>query len=162
MKLFHLSDLHLGKRVNGFSMIEDQKYILDQILKRIEEEQPDGVLIAGDVYDKPVPSIEAVELLDEFLTRLMELHVATFMISGNHDSSERLGFAAKLIRPTNIRISQAYHGSDAPEKLWDDYGPVNIYMLPFVKPLHVRMAYPESEITTYVFHFINESKKGGK
>lgn len=149
MKLFHLSDLHLGKRVNGFSMIEDQKYILDQILKRIEEEQPDGVLIAGDVYDKPVPSIEAVELLDEFLTRLMELHVATFMISGNHDSSERLGFAAKLIRPTNIRISQAYHGSDAPEKLWDDYGPVNIYMLPFVKPLHVRMAYPESEITTY-------------
>lgn len=149
MKLFHLSDLHLGKRVNGFSMIEDQKYILDQILKSIEEEQPDGVLIAGDVYDKSVPSIEAVELLDEFLTRLMELHVATFVISGNHDSSERLGFAAKLIRPSNIRISQAYRGSEAPEKLWDDYGPVNIYMLPFVKPLHVRMAYPESEVTTY-------------
>lgn len=149
MKLFHLSDLHLGKRVNGFSMIEDQKYILKQILKYIEEEQPDGVLIAGDVYDKSVPSIEAVELLDEFLTRLMELHVATFIISGNHDSSERLGFAAKLIRPTNIRISQSYRGSEAPEKLWDDYGPVNIYMLPFIKPLHVRMAYSESDVTTY-------------
>ena len=149
MKLFHLSDLHLGKRVNGFSMIEDQKYILNQILKYIEEEQPDGMLIAGDVYDKSVPSIEAVDLLDHFLTKLMEMHVATFIISGNHDSPERLGFAAKLIRPTNIRISQAYDGTVKPEKLWDDYGTLNIYMLPFIKPLHVRMAYPESDITTY-------------
>lgn len=149
MKLFHLSDLHLGKRVNGFSMIEDQKYILQQILKYIEEEQPDGVLIAGDVYDKSVPSIEAIDLLDNFLTKLMEMHVATFIISGNHDSPERLGFAAKLIRPTNIRITQAYDGTVKPEKLWDDYGPLNIYMLPFIKPLHVRMAYPESDITTY-------------
>ena len=149
MKLVHLSDLHLGKRVNGFSMIEDQKYILKQILKYIEEELPDGVLIAGDVYDKSVPSIEAVELLDQFLTKLMELHVATFIISGNHDSSERLGFAAKLIRPTNIRISQSYNGTVIPEKLIDEYGPVNIYMLPFIKPLHVRMAFPECEVATY-------------
>ena len=115
-KLFHLSDLHLGKRVNGFSMIEDQKYILKQILKYMEEEQPGGVMIAGDVYDKSVPSIEAVDLLDHFLTKLMEMHVATFIISGNHDSPEHLGFAAKLIRPTNIRISQAYNGSVQLEK----------------------------------------------
>lgn len=149
MKLVHLSDLHLGKRVNEFSMLEDQEYILNEILRIIDGERPDGVLIAGDVYDKTVPPGEAVLLFDKFLTNLAEREVPVFVISGNHDSPERLGFAAKLIRPTNIRISQAYDGTVKPEKLWDDYGPLNIYMLPFIKPLHVRMAYPKSYITTY-------------
>lgn len=149
MKLFHLSDLHLGKRVNGFSMIEDQRYILDQIINSVKEEAPEGILIAGDVYDKAIPSVEAVCLFDHFLTQMAECHTAVFIISGNHDSAERLGFGADLIRPTNIRISRSYKGEIKAEKLWDDYGPVNIYMLPFFKPAQVRLIYPDAEIENY-------------
>ena len=102
MKFLHISDLHIGKRVNGFSMIEDQKYILKQILEIAEKKQVDGVLIAGDIYDKPVPSAEAVQVLDQFLTELAEQKRMVFLISGNHDSAERIAFGAQLMKGKNI------------------------------------------------------------
>ena len=149
MKLLHLSDLHLGKRVNEFSMMEDQKYILTKILNVIDEEKPDAVLIAGDVYDKSVPSAEAVELFDDFLVKLAEKKVQTFIISGNHDSPERLAFANRLIDLSGIHLSSVYNGTTEPYTLSDEFGPVNIFMLPFIKPVHVRRFFPEEEIASY-------------
>lgn len=149
MKFMHLSDLHLGKRVNEFSMLEDQDYILKKILAIIQEEKPDGVLIAGDVYDKSIPSVEAVGLLDDFLKKLAKAHIQTFIISGNHDSPVRLAFAAELIEPSGIHISPAYDGKVRPISMQDDYGTVNIYMLPFVKPAHVRNFFPEENTESY-------------
>ena len=102
MRFLHLSDLHLGKRVNEFSMLEDQRYILDQMMKIFEEQKVDGVLIAGDVYDKTVPSAEAVQLFDEFITGLAKAEIPVYMISGNHDSAERLSFGAKLFESSDI------------------------------------------------------------
>jgi len=149
MKLFHLSDLHLGKRVNDFSMIEDQKFILNQILAIADEEKPDAVLIAGDVYDKSVPSAEAVELLDDFLCHLAGRELTVFLISGNHDSPERLAFGGRLLDASGIHLSPVYHGVVNPIKVTDEHGEVNIYMLPFVKPVHVRRFYPEEHIDSY-------------
>ena len=149
MKLIHLSDLHLGKRVNEFSMLEDQKYILKKILNIIDEEKPDGVLIAGDVYDKSVPSGEAVELLDDFLFGLAKRKLPVFLISGNHDSPERLAFGSRLIDMSGIHLSRVYDGQVNPFTLEDSFGPVNIYMLPFLKPANVRRFFPEAEIGTY-------------
>lgn len=149
MKLIHLSDLHLGKRVNGFSMLEDQEYILREILEIIAGEAPDAVLIAGDVYDKGVPPTEAVELLDDFLFRLSQMKLQVFLISGNHDSPERLAFASRLIAPAGIHLSPVYGGAAEPVVLSDEYGPVNIYLLPFVKPVHVRRFFPEEKIESY-------------
>lgn len=149
MKLLHISDLHLGKRVNEFSMIEDQKYILANILDVIREEQVDGALIAGDVYDKTVPSEEAVQLLDWFLTRLSDLSVDTYIISGNHDSSVKLSFASELIDQSGIHIAPVYNGTVKPYELTDPYGSVNIYLLPFLKPANVRSIFPEEEIKDY-------------
>lgn len=149
MKFIHLSDLHIGKRVNEFSMIEDQKYILGQILDIIDETKPDGVIIAGDVYDKTTPSEEAVHLLNEFICTLAEKQVKTYIISGNHDSAERLAFGAQLIGETGIHISPVYNGETVKFTLQDDFGNVNIYMLPFIKPAHVRRYYPDAEIATY-------------
>lgn len=149
MKLIHLSDLHLGKRVNEFSMIEDQEYILREILGIVREEEPDGVLIAGDIYDKSVPSVEAVELFDDFLKRLARQKTPVFIISGNHDSPERLAFAAELIEPSGIYIAPAYNGKVAPVSLSDAHGEVHIYMLPFIKPVHVRRIFPEDKVESY-------------
>lgn len=149
MKLIHLSDLHLGKRVNEFPMLDDQIYILTEILGIIDDEQPDGVLIAGDVYDKSVPSVDAVNLFDDFLVRLAERKLPVFIISGNHDSSDRLAFANRLIESSGIHIAPAYSGHVEPLVLEDEYGPVNLYLLPFVKPVHVRKCFPEDNITTY-------------
>ncbi len=149
MKFVHLSDLHLGKRVNEFSMIEDQAYILTKILGIIREERPDGVLIAGDIYDKSVPSVEAVSLFDEFLKQLSRQQTQVFIISGNHDSPERLGFASELIALSGIHIAPAYDGMVCPVSLEDGYGTVNVYMLPFIKPVHVRSAFPEEKAESY-------------
>ena len=149
MKLIHLSDLHIGKRVNEFSMIEDQKYILKVILNIIDDEKLDGVLIAGDVYDKSVPSAEAVQLLDDFLCRLAERKLPTYIISGNHDSAERLSFGGRLIDMSGIHLSPVYNGEVEPFTLTDEYGKVNIYMLPFIKPVNVRRFFPDSEIESY-------------
>ena len=149
MKLIHLSDIHLGKRVNEFSMLEDQAHILKKILAVVDEEKPNGVLIAGDVYDKSVPSTEAVQLFDDFLVRLAERRLPVFIISGNHDSPERLSFANRLIDAAGLHLAPVYNGMVEPITLSDEYGPVNVYMLPFIKPAHVRGFFPDTEITGY-------------
>ena len=149
LKLLHLSDLHLGKRVNEFSMLEDQEYILKKILTVVDDEQPDAVLIAGDVYDKSVPSAEAMQLLESFLYSLVKRKLQVFVISGNHDSPERLSFASKLIDASGVHLAPVYDGTVAPMTLTDKYGPVNIYMLPFLKPVHVRRFFPDEEIGSY-------------
>lgn len=153
MKLIHLSDLHLGKRVNEFSMLEDQKYILDEIVKIIGEEQADGVLVAGDVYDKPVPSTEAVQLFDRFLNRLANRNLYTFVISGNHDSAERLSFGNELMKERRVYVSPVFQKVPEPVVLQDEFGELCVYMLPFVKPVHVRHVFGEQEekgkITSY-------------
>lgn len=149
MKLIHLSDLHLGKRVNDFSMLEDQQYILAEILQIIDREKPDGVLIAGDVYDKSVPSAEAVALLDDFLVRLSRRELRIFVISGNHDSPERMAFGGRLMERSGVHLAPVYDGRVEPVVLTDQYGPVKLYLLPFVKPSHVRRCFPEREIATY-------------
>lgn len=149
MKFLHLADLHLGKRVNGFSMLEDQAHILRQILAILDDEQPDGVLIAGDVYDKSVPSVEAVELLDGFLTELRARGVPVLLISGNHDSPERLAFGGRVMDSCGIHISPVYDGALAPVTLHDEFGPVHIWLLPFVKPAHVRRWFPDADIESY-------------
>ncbi len=149
MKLIHLSDLHLGKRVNDFSMLEDQQYILAEILQIIDREKPDGVLIAGDIYDKSVPSAEAVALLDDFLVRLSKRELRIFVISGNHDSPERMAFGGRLMERSGVHLAPVYDGKVEPVVLTDQYGPVKLYLLPFVKPSHVRRCFPEREIATY-------------
>ncbi len=149
MKLLHISDLHLGKRVNEFSMIEDQEYILTKIINIIDEEKPDGLIIAGDVYDKSIPSEEAVKLLDEFLGKIAKRGLQTFIISGNHDSAVKLSFASKIIDVSGIHISPVYDGKVEPFVLEDEHGKVNIYMLPFIKPVNVRAIFPDEEIKDY-------------
>ena len=149
MKLIHLSDLHLGKRLNEFSLGEDQEYILNQILQIVEAEQPDAVVIAGDVYDKAIPSVEAVSLFDEFLVRLAGLHIHIFVISGNHDSPERIAFGSRLLEETGIHLSPVYGGRVESVTLEDEFGPVDFYLLPFVKPIHVRRFFPEDPTDTY-------------
>ena len=149
MKFLHLADLHLGKRVNGFSMLEDQAHILRQILAILDDEQPDGVLIAGDVYDKSVPSVEAVELLDGFLTELRARGIPVLLISGNHDSPERLAFGGRVMDSCGIHISPVYDGALAPVTLHDEFGPVHVWLLPFVKPAHVRRWFPDADIESY-------------
>ena len=149
MKFIHLSDLHLGKRVNEFSMLEDQEYILTKIINIIDDQKPDGVIIAGDVYDKSVPSAEAVELFDDFLVRLSKRNLKVFVISGNHDSAERIAFGGRLMNKSGIYMSPVYNGKVEPVTMVDEFGEAYIYMLPFVKPANVRRFYPESEITSY-------------
>ena len=149
MKIIHLSDLHLGKRVNEFSMIEDQKYILKKILNVIDEENPDAVIIAGDVYDKPIPPAEAVALLDDFLVSLAKRKLKVLIISGNHDSAERLSFGGRLMSYSGIHVAPVYDGNVNPVTLTDEYGNVNFYMLPFIKPVHVRLRFPDEEISSY-------------
>lgn len=141
MKFIHLSDLHLGKRVNGYSMLEDQEYILNEIKAVITAEAPDAVLIAGDVYDKPVPPAEAVRLFDDFLVQLSRWGLKVFVISGNHDSPERIAFGSRLMDASGIYLSPVYDGTVTPVSLHDTYGVVDVYMLPFIKPAHVRHFY---------------------
>lgn len=148
MKLMHLSDLHLGKIVNGFSMLEDQKYILAQILEMARTEKPDGVLIAGDVYDKRVPAAEAVGVLDGFLTDLAQI-APVLLISGNHDSAERLAFGGRLMTAAGVYVSPVYDGTVRTVELADEFGPVRIHLLPFLKPVQVRRFFPEAEVANY-------------
>ena len=149
MKLIHLSDLHLGKRVNDFPMLEDQAYILDRVLEIAGEEQPDAVLIAGDVYDKTVPSAEAVALLDDFLVKLADRSLPVLLISGNHDSPERLAFANRLMEGRGVYIAPVYHGEVSPVTLEDDRGPVDFWLLPFLKPAHIRRFFPEEGVESF-------------
>ena len=149
MRFIHLSDLHIGKRVHEISMIEDQEYIFAQILKMIQEKQVDGVLIAGDIYDRTIPSAEAVSLFDEFLTDLSRLNVEVFVISGNHDSAERIAFGSDLLNLCGVHMSPVFAGEIKPVTISDNFGELNIYLLPFLKPVQVRRFFPDLEIESY-------------
>lgn len=149
MRFIHLADLHIGKRVNGFPMLEDQRYILEQILERTKESAADAVIIAGDIYDKPVPSAEAVDLFDDFLVGLTKLGVMVFLISGNHDSAERISYAGRLLRESQVYISPRFDGTIHPISVSDDYGIVNVYLIPYIHPSLVRNAWPEEKIGSY-------------
>lgn len=149
MKLMHLSDLHLGKRVYEFSMYEDQKYILSQILDIADKEQVQAVMICGDIYDKQIPPAESVQLFDDFLTKLSVRKLPVFIISGNHDSAERLSFGARLMEQSGVCFSETFSGKIQTYQLQDENGSLNLYLLPFLKPTIVRQAFPEAEIGSY-------------
>ena len=149
MKLMHLSDLHLGKLALEQSMIDDQKYILNQIIDIVKKEKVDIVLIAGDVYDKSIPTIEAVNLFSNFLTKLYKLKVLVFVISGNHDSKDRLSFGNELFVDNGIYIEGIFNGNLRCETINDKDGKLNIYMLPFIKPVEIKRFYPDEIIDTY-------------
>lgn len=149
MKFLHISDLHLGKRVYEFSMLEEQRGILWDILRIAESEAADGILIAGDVYDKQIPSGEAVQLFDWFLTELVKRKLLVFIISGNHDSAERLTFGARLFEGQGVYIAPVFAGKVQPIVLKDAWGELCIYLLPFLKPAQVRRYYPEEKIEDY-------------
>ncbi len=141
MKFFHLSDLHLGKRYCELSLIEDQRHILNQILALADSEKPDGVFIAGDVYDKSVPPTDAVELFDDFINGINERGIKVFVISGNHDSAERLAFGARLMGRSGVYISPVFDGTLGCVSLSDEWGEVDVYSLPFIKPATVKRFY---------------------
>lgn len=149
MRLLHCSDLHIGKRVNEFSMIEEQRHILAQIAEIAKTKKTDGVLIAGDVYDKTVPSVEAVQLFDSFLTELAGAALPVYIISGNHDSPERLSFGEKMLSHNQIYLSPVFDGTLRKIMLEDQRGPLYLYLMPFLKPAMVRPFYPEAQIETY-------------
>lgn len=149
MKIIHLSDLHIGKKVNGFSMLEDQKFILTNILKIINDVEAECVIIAGDIYDKPIPSAEAVLVYDEFLTSLSKMNIEVFAVSGNHDSAERIAFGARLMENSGIHTSPVYNGSIKKHVINDQYGEVGIYMIPYVKPGYVRRYFEDKNIESY-------------
>lgn len=149
MRFLHLADLHLGKRVNEFSMIEDQKYVLKQVLNIIKEHNVQSVLMAGDIYDKSVPSAEAVLLLNDFLTELSKREITTFVISGNHDSAERIGFGSDIMSQAGIHMAKPYDGKVERIVMKDEYGEIFVYMLPFIKPAAVKHAHKEEEVITY-------------
>ena len=149
MKFAHISDLHLGKRVHQISMIEDQKYILDKIVELVVQEEVDGIFISGDVYDKVYPSAEAVALFDSFLVKLAKEDIKVFVISGNHDSPERIAFLGQLTQKAGVYLSPVYDGEVKKVSLEDEHGTLNVYLLPFIKPVHVRHFFPEETITNY-------------
>lgn len=149
MKFIHISDLHLGKRVYEYSMIEEQKNALEQVIKAVDEKNVDGIFIAGDIYDKSVPTIEAIELFDSFLVELSKRDIDIFVISGNHDSPERIGFGAELFKSKRIYISKAYEGSIDYFDMTDEFGKVRVHLIPFLKPSNVRRFYPDEEITDF-------------
>lgn len=148
MKFIHLSDIHLGKRFKGVSFINDQKFILNQIIGHIENYKPDCIILAGDIYDKSIPSTEAVELFDSFLTQLSDMSLPVLIISGNHDSAERLQFAGSILEKNNIYIASVFEGKMKKVTLKDEYGNFDFYLLPYFRPSQVRNFYPESEINS--------------
>ena len=149
MKFIHLSDLHIGRKVNEFSMLEDQKYIFDKIISIIEQQKIDGVWIAGDIYDKSIPSREAVQAFDDFLTKIASKNIPVFVISGNHDAAERIAFGAELMKQSKVYFSPVFDGNVSEIILKDEYGEIAIYLLPFIKPATVRPYYSDVEINSY-------------
>lgn len=149
MKLIHISDLHLGKKVNEISMLDEQEHILNEIAEIAKGEKPCVMVIAGDIYDKPVPPAEAVRLFDSFLVRISEAEIPVFAISGNHDSPERIAFGSKLMKRSGVYLSPVYNGVTEPVTIEDEYGKVNFYMLPFVKPSSVRRFFSDENIESY-------------
>ena len=149
MKLVHLADLHLGKKVNEFSMIDDQEYILKEIINIIDDEKTDGVLVAGDVFDRPIPSEEAIKLWDDFLNAMAKRNIQVFAISGNHDSAVRFAEHTSLMDSTGIHLSPEYNGKTNKYQIEKQGVKVNIYLLPFIKPIHVRHYFPDEDINNY-------------
>ena len=149
MKLFHISDLHLGKRVYEFSMLEEQRELLCTILHKIDEEKPNLLLISGDIYDKPVPPTEAVKLLDTFLTELSARKLHTYLIAGNHDSAQRLEFGKEIFGMEQIHISGSIEKGLAHFTETDEYGSVEIWLLPFFKPAHINGILPTESVSSY-------------
>lgn len=149
MKLIHISDLHLGKRLGEYSLYEEQADILGKILAIVDDEQPDAVMIAGDIYNKSVPPEESVQLFDDFICGLSSRNVQTFIISGNHDSAERIAFGGRLMQSCGVHMSPVYDGKTQPITLTDEYGAVSVYMLPFIKPITIRRFFPDAEISSY-------------
>lgn len=149
MKIMHLSDLHIGKKVNEYSMLQDQIYILKEILQIIDDEKVETVIIAGDVYDRSLPPNEALGLFDEFLYQLSSRNVNVFVISGNHDSPERISYCGRMMTENKIFLSPVYDGNVKPITLNDDYGEVNFYLLPFVRPADIRRYFPDENIENY-------------
>lgn len=149
MKLIHLSDLHIGKKVNEFSMLEDQKYIFEKIIQIIDKQKVECVLIAGDIYDKSIPSKYAIQLFDDFLTKMAIRNIPIFIISGNHDSAERIAFGSKLMCQSKVYFSPAFEGDIKPIVLYDEYGEIAVYMLPFIKPAIVKNIYEDANIESY-------------
>ena len=149
MKLFHISDLHIGKILHEVNLLEEQKFVLEQVLALVDLHMPDAILIAGDIYDKAVPSAEAVKVFDTFLSELAARKLPVFLISGNHDSSERIHFASQILQKQNIFIKGIFDGKLEPIKLKKDGQNVSIYLLPYIKPFDVRPYYPEEDISSY-------------
>lgn len=149
MKLLHLADLHIGKRVYEYSMLEEQKAVLTQAFRMAVEHKADAVLIAGDVYDKNIPTIEGVKLFDTFLTALKQKEIPTFIISGNHDSAERLSFGRHLFENSQIYLSGTYEEEIFKKTLTDEFGEVDIYLLPFLKPQQIEVAEGEEKPQDY-------------
>ncbi len=149
MKIIHLSDLHLGKRVNEFSMMQEQENAIEQIIKITRDEKPDAVIIAGDVYDKSQPSAEAVRLFDRLICGLSDICAHVFVISGNHDSAERIAFGGRIMERGGVHLSPVYDGKTEPHTLRDEYGEVDFFMLPFIKPSHVRAVFEDPDISSY-------------
>lgn len=150
MKILHLADLHLGKILQEQSLIEDQEYMLKEIIKIIKNEDIGAVLISGDVYDRSVPPAEAVNLLDNFLKILIkELKIKVFIISGNHDSKDRLGFGSKIFEDEGLYIESKYNGNLRKIEIEDEYGKLNIYMLPFIKPVEVKQYFEDDLENNY-------------
>jgi len=149
MKFLHLSDLHLGKRLNDVSLLDDQEYALAQVVQAAKDEQVDAVIIAGDVYQKSAPPAEAMSLFNNFLTALAEIGIKVFVISGNHDSALRISYLSALVRQAGIYISEAFDGMLQQHTITDAYGTVTVHLLPFIKPVYVKKLYPDEQIDTY-------------
>lgn len=149
MKFVHLSDLHLGKQLEEYALIQDQAHIMEEILVHILAERPDGVLVAGDVFDRSVPPTQALALFQSFLSRLSQEKIPSFIISGNHDSPQRLAFGWELLQQAQVYISPAYQGTLQPITLEKEGEAVDLYLLPFLKPLHLRPFFPQEEINSY-------------
>lgn len=151
MKFIHLADLHLGKSVAAFPMLEEQRSLLfGQVLPAAQELEPDGVLIAGDVFDRANPSAEALALFDDFLVALNRLpkRPEVFVISGNHDGAERIAYGARILGQSGLHMSPVYDGDIRPVVMHDDYGPLDVYMLPFVRTSTVKDRFPDEEIAS--------------
>lgn len=149
MRFMHLADLHIGKIVNGYSMIDDQIFALDEIIHLIEKEDIKMLVIAGDIYQNFVPSTEAIKVFEDFLLKLNKLDVTSLIISGNHDSSDRLSFANEFLRNSKIYISNTYDGKIEKITFDDEYGPINFYLFPYIKPSNVKRYFKNREIISY-------------
>lgn len=149
MRFAHLADLHIGKKLNGISLIEDQRYVLNQTIDLMKEHQVDALIIAGDIYQTSQPSNEAMMVFDEFLGKLVDLNMPVYMISGNHDSEEKIAYFSKLIKKSNIHTSSLFHGSTQTISVSDEYGEIDIHLLPFIKPIDVKKYYPDKTIDSY-------------